>query len=239
MSLTFTPRETNDYGIEAAKWFALASMTIDHVNKYIFNGTIDLMFDAGRVAFPLFILVFAYNLTRSNANYSKITQRLCTFCAIASLPYLALGGLKWGWHPLNIFSTFIAVLTIIVQIKRKSTTGYVLATFIFTASGFLVEYGWIGISIGVFAWLFFSFRNFFTLLILIAALLSLVWINGNYVAIGAIPIFCLCRYNKFKIPRFKYLFYWYYPLHLSILILIRIPLAKAGYLFIGSPLTWA
>ena len=53
-----------DGTVEALKWFALLLMTGDHVNKYLFNGTIDWLFDAGRLCLPIFVFVLAYNLAR-------------------------------------------------------------------------------------------------------------------------------------------------------------------------------
>ncbi|MCB2035736.1 MAG: hypothetical protein KDF56_02300 [Ottowia sp.] len=44
-----------DGTVEALKWFALLLMTGDHVNKYLFNGTIDWLFDAGRLCLPIFV----------------------------------------------------------------------------------------------------------------------------------------------------------------------------------------
>ena len=44
-----------DGTVEALKWFALLSMTGEHVNKYLFNGTIDWLFDAGRLCLPIFV----------------------------------------------------------------------------------------------------------------------------------------------------------------------------------------
>jgi len=53
-----------DGTVEALKWLALVLMTGDHVNKYLFNATLPVLFEAGRVALPLFVFVLAYNLAR-------------------------------------------------------------------------------------------------------------------------------------------------------------------------------
>jgi hypothetical protein len=44
--------------VEALKWLALALMTGDHVNKYLFNGTLPFLFEAGRLALPIFVFVW-------------------------------------------------------------------------------------------------------------------------------------------------------------------------------------
>lgn len=56
------PLHVPDGTVEALKWLALALMTGDHVNKYLFNGTLPFLFEAGRLALPIFVFVLAYNL---------------------------------------------------------------------------------------------------------------------------------------------------------------------------------
>lgn len=233
----FTPLIENR-SIEAVKWLAVIAMVVDHVNKYLFNGSLPYMFEIGRLALPLFLMAFAYNLSRPNVNHPRLFKRLGVFAIVSSVPYMLLGGLKWFWWPLNVFTTFIAVLLIVSLLKKKTIIAALLAMVLFLVQGFVVEYWWAGVSIGVFAWLYFSNGSLLFLGLLITAIFSLTYINGNYWAVAAIPIFYLCTFNKVEIPRIKYFFYLFYPLHLFVLVLIRIPMEKAGYLFIGSPINW-
>jgi len=55
--------------------------------------------------------------------------------------------------------------------------------------------------------------------------------NGDMWALLALPLFFLAIKIELNIPRIKWAFYVYYPLHLSLLWLIRIPMSQAGYLF--------
>ena len=91
----------SDGTIEAMKWLALLSMTGDHVNKYLFNGTLPFLFEIGRLAMPLFIFVLAYNLVRpgvyESGAYLRIMTRLTIFGLLASPVFIALGGLLDGW----------------------------------------------------------------------------------------------------------------------------------------------
>ncbi len=50
--------------VELLKWLALLFMTLDHFNKYVYNGTIPYLFEIGRLAMPLFSFAFAYNLKK-------------------------------------------------------------------------------------------------------------------------------------------------------------------------------
>ncbi len=51
-----------DGTLEALKYLGLVLMTLDHVDKYLFNGTCPTAFAAGRSALPIFAMVLAYNL---------------------------------------------------------------------------------------------------------------------------------------------------------------------------------
>jgi hypothetical protein len=234
----FMPLTIENRSIEAVKWLALITMAIDHINKYLFNGSLPYMFEIGRLALPLFLFAFAYNLSRPSVNYQRVFKRLTLFAVLSSIPYMMLGGLKWFWWPLNVFTTFIAVLAVINLLKNKTINSYLAALLFFLVVGYFVEYWWVAVSIGVFAWLFFSEKSPLFLALLIVSVFSLSYINGNYWALAALPIFYLCTLNKIEIPRLKYFFYAFYPLHLLVLLLIRIPMEKAGFLFIGSPFNW-
>ena len=91
----------SDGAIEALKWIDLVVMTRDHVNKYLFNATLPGLFEAGRLCLPLFVFVLAYNLARpgtlASGAYLRTLKRLAIFGALASAPFMALGGLLAGW----------------------------------------------------------------------------------------------------------------------------------------------
>jgi len=54
-----------DGTLEALKWLALVLMVLDHTNKVLFEGKIPFVFEAARIAMPLFGFVLGYNLARS------------------------------------------------------------------------------------------------------------------------------------------------------------------------------
>ena len=107
------PLRISDGSLEALKWIALLLMTGDHVNKYLFNATLPVLFEAGRIALPLFIFVLAYNLARpgvmARGAYDRTMKRLALFGAVASAPFIALGGLASGWWPLNVLFTLLVI----------------------------------------------------------------------------------------------------------------------------------
>ena len=74
-------------------------------NKYLFNETLLFLFEAGRVAMPLFVFVLAYNLARpgiyESGPYLRIMTRLTIFGlhVIAILVFLIGGTSVEFWWP--------------------------------------------------------------------------------------------------------------------------------------------
>ena len=76
-----------DGTVEALKWLALVLATGDHVNKYLFNATLPVLFEAGRVALPLRV---RHGLQPGPAGHARTLgvgrtmSRLAMFGALAS-----------------------------------------------------------------------------------------------------------------------------------------------------------
>lgn len=222
--------------LEAVKWLALVLMTGDHVNKYLFNGTLPVLFEAGRVALPLFVFVLAYNLSRDNAInsgvYSRVKKHLFIFGCLALLPYYILGGGGGGLFPLNILFTLLVITIVVENLDKHRLINIILAAFVFVVGGGFVEYWWPAIFLGVSSWWFFKSRNLWSAGVAVGACGLLYFINGNFWALLAIPIFIGASGPTLEIPRLRWIFYVYYPAHLLAFVLIRIPLKNAGYIFL-------
>lgn len=140
-----------DGSVEALKWLALLLMTGDHVNKYLFNGTVPLLFNAGRLALPIFCFVLAYNLARPDTLqrgvYRRTLKRLALFGLAATPAFLALGGLWAGWWPLNVMFTLLAATAVLFLIDQGGRPRLVAAAAVFLVAGSSVEYWWPALSI--------------------------------------------------------------------------------------------
>lgn len=225
----------HDGTLEALKWLALLLMTGDHIDKYLFNGTKALLFDAGRIAMPLFIFVLAYNLARPSAldrgAYSRTIKRLILFGVLATPIFIVLGGVKDGWWPLNIIFTLLSLTVVLFLVEQRSTGGYVTAAAMFLVSGSSVEFWWPALTLGVAIWWYCKRPGWIPLALALTALSSLWFINQNLWALAAVPIALTSVTVDLRVPRLKWVFYAYYPLHLAMLWLIRIPMGKVGCLF--------
>lgn len=229
--------KVNDGSIELLKVIGVFCMTLDHVNKYLFNGTLPYLFEIGRLALPVFLFVLAYNLNRPNvltaAVFFRIAKRLFIFAAIATVPYVLLGGVDEWCLPLNILFTLLIVACIAFALNSGRAIGFAISFLLFLLGGAIVEYGWLAIAIGVTAWAAIRYKSYLLAIVAIISCGALQFINLNFFALLALPVIGFCLFVSPNLPRQKYFFYAYYPLHLFILLLIRIPMSKAGYFFIG------
>lgn len=234
-------RITNDR-LTLLKLLAVASMVIDHYNKFSNPEYSQIMFSVGRIALPIFVFVLAFNLSRIEADkMPTIAARLVFFGLLATPAYNSMGGtILGGWWPLNVLFLLAGLVGVVylvtVPVARRLQL-YVyraLAVLLFVLVGALAEFFWVGLGLGLVAWRVFVLfsrgentgdkgRGEIAFLALAAAVLTalLCLINGNGWALAAIPVVLVVLWIPVaKLPRFKWFFYWFYPAHLCALWLI-------------------
>lgn len=213
--------ELSSGSLEALKWLALLLMTLDHVNKHLLQASVPELFAAGRLALPLFGFVLGYNLARPGAlasgSYSRIARRLAIFGTIASIPFIALGGLGWGWWPFNIMATLLVATLCAWLIEVGGTARLVAAAVVFIVGGALVEFWWPGLAVCLMAWAYCRRPSRLRLALWIGALASLYVINRNQWALAALPLIFAAGQVRLNLPRGRLGFYLYYPAHLAVL----------------------
>lgn len=223
----------HDGTVEAIKWLAVIFMTIDHINTHLISlaagGAIPELFYIGRLAFPLFALVIAYNLARKRSASDErkaiigALKRLTLFGVFALAPDYILNGGEPA--PLNIMFTLAVAVAVIyfLRIGKESERKdvryplYFCGLVVFILFSLFVDYSAYGVSLVIMAWLFFRYSSAIALLMMITIIIGLKEVNAStFYAVLAIPIFILGYFIEVKIPRTnKYTFYAYYPLHLA------------------------
>ena len=217
--------ELSDGAVEAIKWLGLILMTADHAQKYGLMSPVPGVYEAGRMAFPLFGIVLAYNLARvqihNPAVYRRVLTRLLCCGALASIPFMALGGLVFGWWPLNCMGTLAVAVGIMYVIETRRPFWKTRAAVVFLLGGALVEFWWPGVALCVGAWLYMKQPTGGALVLWCAGTAGLTLINGNGWACASFVVLAgMASLVTIEIPRASRFFYCYYPAHLAVLLLV-------------------
>ena len=216
-----------DSGRELLKWIAIITMTADHVGVILYPEFEVLRF-IGRLSFPLFayLLMLGMETTRNIRNYFI---RLFVFAFISQVPFF----LAIDYAPfemLNIFFTLSSGLLFIYFFKKSSM--FVVVPML--ASLFLpFDYGIYGIAIIGCMYILKKNTKFgVASLVLLNALFLVPW-NAQFLSVAAIPLIVLHKNGSLTITKQtaelhaipvwrKYFFYIYYPLHLTLLYIIKL-----------------
>ncbi|PPD55401.1 MAG: conjugal transfer protein TraX [Methylotenera sp.] len=227
------PRLTASSGaIECLKWLALIAMTFDHTNKMIFHAQFSWMYAFGRLAMPLFGFVLAYNLARPatlpSGIYGRVIMRTF-FIGLVSTPVYEAAFQHSGLGALNIMFTLAMATGMIWLIDsshhrnndnvRLITSA--LAATIFVLGGVFVEGQWFGMAYILTAWLYCKSPNLWSLSSWLGGIAGLCLLNDNHWVLAAMPIIFTVASVGFALPRLKWAFYLYYPLHLAVLLCIH------------------
>ena len=216
-----------DSGRELLKWIAIITMTTDHVGVILYPEFTFLRF-IGRLSFPLFayLLMLGMETTRNIRNYFI---RLFIFAFISQVPFFL--ALDYGpFDSLNIFFTLSAGLLFIHLFKKSSVFVVVplLASLVLP-----FDYGIYGIAvIGCMYILKENTKFGVASLVLLNTLFLVPW-NTQFLSIAAIPLILLHKNGsltttketaeQYTIPVWrKYFFYIYYPLHLTLIYIIKL-----------------
>lgn len=208
------------------KLIAIAAMTVDHIGMLFFPG-LPILRVIGRLTFPImgFFITEGY---RHTSNLKRYAGRLLIFGVISILPCL----LAFGWG-LNIFFTLLCGL-LALEAAHRFPSRHIHLPLVLLISLISAPCDWgiggvwliylmgtakrqkLGIALGVVVGLFLSpLQDWFLAMFYYH---SAFHIQAHYFRAGillAIPLL-LC-YNGKRGLRCKYLFYWYYPVHLLIL----------------------
>ncbi len=233
------------------KLLALLTMTIDHIGAFVLTGNAYLwMRVIGRLAFPIFIFLFA-----EGAHHSKAKRRdwglIILGFAIAT--QFLLNWVNAGF--VNIFFLFFLGLIGFEASDRGAVWVFIPLAFI--AEYFKVDYGMYGIAamaffyllegkrkqqLGSFAlttivYVFLNISGSFTTFNAFVAAMGVAFSHFDIYWVYFIQLFAIAAlipialYNPSKNKRianpslylvWKYFFYVYYPLHIVVLCLIGI-----------------
>lgn len=215
------------------KIVAVICMVFDHIRYIDVSLDTDLTKILGRVAFPLFAFLISEGCIHTK-DIKKYMKRLGIFAIISQIPYtmFCLGGNITSEIVLNVFFTlFLGVLAIqIYQKDEKYLTKILKIIIILFISEFLnTDYG----SVGVFSILnFYIFKDkkiikyiiyisLFWSWLLVLCKFNIQMINSFWpYFVGYLLAFIPLELYNGKLGKYKmkYLFYFFYPLHMLIIL---------------------
>ncbi len=219
------PMKISEGTTELVKMLAVCLMTADHINKYLLYSSAPLLYGIGRLAMPLFLIVLSYNLSRpqvcGKAAHLRTATRIAAAGVVATPAYIALGGVTWGWWPLNIMYMLfaVAVSTYLIETGRSGLAAAVVLVF-----GAFSEYFWPAIGIGIAMWSYWKRPSWWAAASGLCCGVLLCFLNGNLWALSALPAFVIIAQIAKRLPvnppRMKMVYYAYYPLHLLTIVVI-------------------
>lgn len=180
------------------KWIGIFTMTIDHIGYFLFP-ELTWMRIIGRIAFPCFLYAIVEGTERTR-NYQKYILRLLT-----------LGVLSMVITPNTINVLFLLAL---FSLSLKYRKYFVLFLFL----SYFAEYGIYGF---LFGWAIYWMKNHDSAqgIGLSLAVQFIYGVSIQAFSVLSIPLFLIKK--PIQLPKLpKYFFYWYYPLHQAVLIMI-------------------
>ncbi|MDQ0054777.1 hypothetical protein J2W32_003835 [Variovorax boronicumulans] len=212
-----------DGSLEALKWVGLVLMTGDHVNKYLLQDASPTLYALGRMVMPVFGFVLMANLARPGAYQAgmhlRVMRRLVVFALLATPAFVGLV----GWWPLNILATLGLATAIVWLLESGGAVARVAALIAFLIGGALVEFWWPALLCCLGAWGFARRPGGVSMLLWALATASLAIVNGNLAALAALPLILGARHVDIPLRRCRWIFYAYYPAHLSLIALVMGP----------------
>ncbi len=193
------------------KWIAIITMLIDHIGK-VFYPQIILLRIIGRISFPIFTYLIALGYKRTSS-YEDYLRRLLIFAFISIIPY------HYFSYGNNIFFTLAAGLVTIHYLQKKN---YIIPLGMIMLSEYMnMSYGWYGV---IMILVFSMFLNDYKKLVISFLLLNLGYFlfRQNITQLYSILVLLILpmEYDlKYRLPR--YFYYWFYPVHITILLMIQ------------------
>lgn len=231
--MTLSGLRISNNSLTAMKLIGTVAMLIDHFNAFVTLEYNQILFEIGRIAFPLFALVLGYNLARIPSDKTpKIMLRLLMFGILATPIYIILSGGLQHWWPLNILFTLSLATTIVYLLSlptynRWAVTARMTAILLFAVIGGLVDYLWLGPALVIVAWRLFSgisaVESTILQVLLLGLFVLLCVMNDSLATLLVLPIIYLAivTCQNIRLPRMKWFFYWFYLGHLVALLLIK------------------
>ena len=203
------------------KWIAVLTMITDHIGRMFFPD-VHIFNIIGRIAFPLFAFLLVEGFVHTG-NLKKYMLRMFIFACISEIPYdLAMQETWLEFSRQNTIWTLTLGLLMLALCRKYQYSVWAVAgiAVVCCAAAALLQfdYGAGGIVLILILY-FLRDRQWLKYLAMLG--LFVLWFGGTEIA-AMISIIFMLAYNGKHGKTMKYMFYWFYPVHLAILFFIKI-----------------
>ena len=215
---------------EAYKLIAVLLMLVDHVGAILLGNNI-LMRAAGRLAFPMFIMLLVDGFYHSK-NLKKYAVRLIAFWAISIIPYSLAIFKQLAVPQQNVFATLFLCLCVLVLADNEDLSLSVrcvgAGVMALCAEILHLEYGWYAVALTIILYRFKKDGLEATMpRFMVAAMIFATAQKTPIQALSALSVVLLPLNGEF-VPSEKpgkltaMAFYLFYPLHLLCLFFLSV-----------------
>lgn len=196
------------------KILAIAFMTLDHIGAILFPKIIAFRL-IGRLAFPIFAYCLADGFIHTRS-VTKYGLRLFVFALISQISYYMAFG-----QGTNVYFTLLIGLICMHYLKKKRKRYYILSLFLLSWL-MQTDYNIYGLIV-ILIFRYCKDNKKLVYILFSIATIGYAFITTSYIqmfSIFALPIIYM-EYNR-PVKINKYLFYIYYPIHLTLLVTIKL-----------------
>lgn len=109
--------------LDAVKIMALLSMLVDHTNTLFLAKPEPMLYALGRMAFPLFTLIWAMNVFNNPARLQQRANRLWGWACLTQPAFTLAFHHQMPWYALNILFVFASVTQLLALHYRLGSRG--------------------------------------------------------------------------------------------------------------------
>lgn len=221
--------------VELLKWVALVLMVVNHVGMFFDFNSFRYI---GRVVYPIFAFLAAYNYMHNTRNKMEYIKRICRWAMIAQVPFSLFVSTKTSSFNLNIlFSLSIGLLIIYLIFDSQKPWRWTAITMLVFLSIF-VSYGVMGVLLVIASYILLNvkpnrnlkatgedlmvsvmnYRWWASLTLLVVVLAALNHPKYLVATLMSVIIVYLVSRSRVKMKRTKgSFFYAFYPAHITII----------------------
>jgi hypothetical protein len=223
---------------------AIIAMIIDHIGLFFFPQIIIFRI-IGRISFPLFAWLIA-NGARYSRNNDRYLKRLFTLACLSQIPFtianVLVGNNIWYFNVIFTLSLGLVAIILINKSKEDLTKILVVSLVVVVSYLFNTDYSFVGVLSIICFYYFHNSpqRNLLLQSIIFSSPLILYTIKSlfNQGFVHLEPIYfdyffglltalaCIYFYNGREGLKAKYLFYLFYPVQYTVIIILLLKFIK-------------